>query len=224
MAGLYNDLATLFLSNPDDTVKHIFSLGNLTPHAEVCQGDNCYFTLRSLAILSPAYLLLMAAGASLAIPGGLFMPSIMVCPSWWAESHLLTLKPQPHPGRPVPALHHGVLLMVDWPRSACGHAAAERVAGTESSFVCTASPLAFAAARGREQIMSYSWNVAYGMVLQERLGSCGTAEQPGPVCAACAVRGLASDCSRLGGSDQHDLMQLQSGAVTWLTTLATSRR
>ena len=77
-AGLYNDLATLFLSNPDDTVKHIFSLGNLTPHAEVCQGDNCYFTLRSLAILSPAYLLLMAAGASLAIPGGLFMPSIMV--------------------------------------------------------------------------------------------------------------------------------------------------
>ena len=77
-AGLFNDLATLFLSNPDDTIKHIFSLGNLTPHAEVCQGENCYFTLRSLAILSPAYLLLMAAGASLTIPGGLFMPSIMV--------------------------------------------------------------------------------------------------------------------------------------------------
>ena len=78
LAGLFNDLATLFLSNPDDTIKHIFSLGNLTPHAEVCQGENCYFTLRSLAILSPAYLLLMAAGASLTIPGGLFMPSIMV--------------------------------------------------------------------------------------------------------------------------------------------------
>ena len=77
-AGQYNDLATLFLANPDDTIKHLFSLGALTPRAEVCQGDNCYFTLRSLAILSPVYLLLMAAAASLAIPGGLFMPSIMV--------------------------------------------------------------------------------------------------------------------------------------------------
>ena len=60
--------------------------GRAHARAEVCQGDNCYFTLRSLAILSPVYLLLMAAAASLAIPGGLFMPSIMARPPLWAAS------------------------------------------------------------------------------------------------------------------------------------------
>ena len=45
---------------------------------EVCQGDNCYFTLRSLIILCPTYLLFMVLNGGLSTPGGLFMPSIMV--------------------------------------------------------------------------------------------------------------------------------------------------
>ena len=80
VAGKYNDLATAFLANPDDTVKHIFSLGSLSPKAEVCHGDDCYFTLRSLIILCPSYLLFMTLSGGIAIPGGLFMPSILVSP------------------------------------------------------------------------------------------------------------------------------------------------
>lgn len=38
----------------------------------------CYFTIKSLAVLSPTYLLLMALAGGVAAPGGLFMPSIMV--------------------------------------------------------------------------------------------------------------------------------------------------
>ena len=45
---------------------------------EVCQGDNCYFTLKSLIILCPSYLLFMVINGGLSTPGGLFMPSIMV--------------------------------------------------------------------------------------------------------------------------------------------------
>ena len=47
---------------------------------EVCQGDNCYFTLQSLIILCPSYLLFMVMNGGLSTPGGLFMPSIMVVP------------------------------------------------------------------------------------------------------------------------------------------------
>ena len=46
---------------------------------ETCAGENCYFTLRSLLILCPSYLVFMIANGGLALPGGLFMPSIMVC-------------------------------------------------------------------------------------------------------------------------------------------------
>ena len=45
---------------------------------ETCAGENCYFTLRSLLILCPSYLIFMIANGGLALPGGLFMPSIMV--------------------------------------------------------------------------------------------------------------------------------------------------
>ncbi len=38
-----------------------------------------YFTLRSLLVLCPSYLIYMALIGGLAIPGGLFMPAIMVC-------------------------------------------------------------------------------------------------------------------------------------------------
>lgn len=78
LTGKYNDLATAFLAYPDDTIRHIFSLGNLSEKAEVCNKDNCYFTLRSLIILCPAYLVFMSLTAGIAIPGGLFMPSMLV--------------------------------------------------------------------------------------------------------------------------------------------------
>lgn len=88
-SGQYNDLATLFLANPDQTIKHLFSLGSLSRQQQVCKGENCYFTLRSLSLLAPVYLGLMSLAASLAIPGGLFMPSIIVRPP------------------AAPAIHHG---------------------------------------------------------------------------------------------------------------------
>ena len=77
-AGQHNDLATAMLSSPVDTVKRIFSLGH-EQSADVCAGHSpCYFTLRSLAVLFPTFLLLMALTGGLAVPGGLFVPSILV--------------------------------------------------------------------------------------------------------------------------------------------------
>ena len=42
--------------------------------------DNCvpYFSIGSLALYTTCYVVLMSIGAGLAIPGGLFMPSIVV--------------------------------------------------------------------------------------------------------------------------------------------------
>jgi hypothetical protein len=48
------------------------------PQFEVCEGDNCYFTLQSLMILCPSYLIFMVLNGGLSVPGGLFMPGIMV--------------------------------------------------------------------------------------------------------------------------------------------------
>ena len=77
-AGKYNDLATAFMSNQDETIKHIFSLGRLSRKYEVCKDDNCYFTLRTLFILTATYWVFMVLLGGIVIPGGLFMPSIMV--------------------------------------------------------------------------------------------------------------------------------------------------
>lgn len=77
-AGKYNDLATAFMSNQDDTIKHIFSLGRLSRKYEVCKDDNCYFTLQTLFILTATYWVFMVLLGGIVIPGGLFMPSIMV--------------------------------------------------------------------------------------------------------------------------------------------------
>jgi chloride channel 7 len=80
LPGQYNDLATAYLALPDETIKHIFSLGRLSPKYEVCEGGNCYFTLRSLFILTVSYLGFMVLLGGIVVPGGLFMPSIMVPP------------------------------------------------------------------------------------------------------------------------------------------------
>ena len=80
-AGQFNDLATAFMSNQDETIKHIFSLGRLSRKYEVCKDDNCYFTLQTLFILTITYWVFMVLLGGIVIPGGLFMPSIMVTTS-----------------------------------------------------------------------------------------------------------------------------------------------
>jgi len=75
--GTYNDLASAFFAPPVDTIRHIFSLGELSPRFDVCSGTSCYFTLRSLALLVPAYVAAMVAVSATAVPGGLFTPAIL---------------------------------------------------------------------------------------------------------------------------------------------------
>jgi hypothetical protein len=75
--GTHNDLATLFLSSSHHTIVNLFSMGH-SPG----QPYLVYFTPGSLALFTMVYLILMSIGAGVAIPGGLFMPSIMVRCQW----------------------------------------------------------------------------------------------------------------------------------------------
>lgn len=78
-AGEYNDLATALLSRPPETIRRMFSLTNEMHHWRSCASDvPCNFTIKSLCIMSFLYLILMALASGIAVPGGLFMPSIMV--------------------------------------------------------------------------------------------------------------------------------------------------
>ncbi|CAK0780533.1 hypothetical protein CVIRNUC_005084 [Coccomyxa viridis] len=90
--GKFNDLATAFMSNQDETIKHIFSLGRLSRKYEVCKDDNCYFTLQTLFILTITYWVFMVLLGGIVIPGGLFMPSIMVGSSFGAGMGLLLMQ------------------------------------------------------------------------------------------------------------------------------------
>lgn len=81
-AGSYNDLATPFMSMPGDTIRAIFSIegghaGRQT-YSTCNVMSSCHFTPQSLGLLSAFYLVLMALASGVAVPGGLFMPSIMV--------------------------------------------------------------------------------------------------------------------------------------------------
>lgn len=80
----YNDVATLFLSSQHHTIIKLFSVGH--DSAEGMGGeDEKYrpaFTVGGLALFTTSYLGLMSIGAGLAIPGGLFMPSILLGGSW----------------------------------------------------------------------------------------------------------------------------------------------
>lgn len=69
----HNDLATLFLSNNHHTIVNLISMG-----APPGKEFEINFRASSLAIYCLVYLVLMAIGAGLAIPGGLFMPSMIV--------------------------------------------------------------------------------------------------------------------------------------------------
>ena len=78
--GEYNDVATLFLSSQHHTIIKLFSVGH--DDDDPADPDNLRynppFTLGALALYTTLYLGLMSIGAGLAIPGGLFMPSIVV--------------------------------------------------------------------------------------------------------------------------------------------------
>lgn len=50
-------------------------------------GNACKYTLKSLIIFSLTYLLLMGLSTGLAVPAGMFMPSIMVCPLLQNNTH-----------------------------------------------------------------------------------------------------------------------------------------
>eukprot|EP00879_Flechtneria_rotunda_P030144 GHRR01032725.1.p1 GENE.GHRR01032725.1~~GHRR01032725.1.p1 ORF type:complete len:102 (-),score=28.12 GHRR01032725.1:531-836(-) len=71
--GEHNDLATLFLSGSHHTIVSLFSMGHNPGQAYVP-----HFTQGSLVLFVVFYLIFMSVGAGVAIPGGLFMPSIMV--------------------------------------------------------------------------------------------------------------------------------------------------
>jgi chloride channel 7 len=97
----HNDLATLFLSSSHDTITNLMRTGN-TPG----QPYVAHFTEGSLALYNVVYVLLMSVGAGVAIPAGLFMPSMLVGASWgvlWGQVRR-------------PALQRGALTPPGWPR------------------------------------------------------------------------------------------------------------
>lgn len=75
--GEYNDIATLFLSSQHHTIIKLFSVGH-NDMDENADDFNPPFSKGALALYTTIYLGLMSVGAGLAIPGGLFMPSILV--------------------------------------------------------------------------------------------------------------------------------------------------
>ena len=73
---VYNDLATMFFSPHDATIQHILAMSADTSHsAGGSATDN--FTLLSLGVFAVAYITLMCLACGIAVPGGLFLPSIM---------------------------------------------------------------------------------------------------------------------------------------------------
>ena len=79
----HNDVATLFLSNSHESIIELFSMGRTdSAYGPVTTNSTIntapYFTKGALALTTTFYLILMSIGAGLAIPGGLFMPSIFV--------------------------------------------------------------------------------------------------------------------------------------------------
>ena len=72
--GTVNDLASLFLSAPEETVGMLMSIaGSHEPNTNVG-----FHRPASLAIFAAAYLVMMSLACGIAVPGGLFMPAIML--------------------------------------------------------------------------------------------------------------------------------------------------
>eukprot|EP00850_Spirogloea_muscicola_P003904 SM000016S01892 [mRNA] locus=s16:383439:390810:+ [translate_table: standard] len=65
----YNDLASLFFSVPDQSIRKLFRMES---------GKSPPFTRKSLTVFTCGYLVLFQMAYGAAMPGGLFMPSMMV--------------------------------------------------------------------------------------------------------------------------------------------------
>eukprot|EP00850_Spirogloea_muscicola_P007472 SM000038S14285 [mRNA] locus=s38:72646:80165:+ [translate_table: standard] len=65
----YNDLASLFFSVPDQSIRKLFRIES---------GKSLPFTRKSLTVFTCGYLVLFQMAYGAAMPGGLFMPSMMV--------------------------------------------------------------------------------------------------------------------------------------------------
>lgn len=100
-----NDIATLLMSSPEETIRQIFSLSSTVgtgprmparahwldtfflrdragvlaaQNTKPCTPSSCLFTPQSMGVVAACYLLCMSLACGVAVPGGLFMPSIMV--------------------------------------------------------------------------------------------------------------------------------------------------
>jgi len=76
--GEVNDLATAVFSVPEETIRQLYSLGDTLPKKERCDAIHCLFTPTTLALVAALYLGGMSLACGVAVPAGLFMPSIMV--------------------------------------------------------------------------------------------------------------------------------------------------
>lgn len=92
--GQYDEVATMFFSSSEETIKKILQMGEQTDG-----GYEDPFTRKSLCIFAGAYLMIMSLACGAAVPGGLFMPSIMLGSSfgavmgscldmWWPNWHI----------------------------------------------------------------------------------------------------------------------------------------
>ncbi|PSC71767.1 family transporter: chloride ion channel [Micractinium conductrix] len=77
--GQYNDLATAWLGPAVSSIRSLISLGtSQEPLGEAVAAHPLYYSPAALAAMCAAYLPLFAASAALAVPGGLFMPSLLM--------------------------------------------------------------------------------------------------------------------------------------------------
>lgn len=79
--GQYNDLATALFQTAPLTIRSFLGLGSESePIANrICSPSiPCYYTLTSLFAVGMIYFALLVISAGLAVPGGLFMPTIMI--------------------------------------------------------------------------------------------------------------------------------------------------
>jgi chloride channel 7 len=90
--GQYNDLATALLGSSPFVVRSLLGLGSESEpiNNNICTlGVPCYYSPLSLATLCVVYLGLMVLSSGLAVPGGLFMPSIIAGGSFGAVCGML---------------------------------------------------------------------------------------------------------------------------------------
>ena len=79
-AGQYNDLATALFSPAPGVIRSFLGLGSESePINRICTFSMpCYYSLTALFTVGMVYFGLMVLSSGLAVPGGLFMPTVMI--------------------------------------------------------------------------------------------------------------------------------------------------